>query len=116
MRYWVSLRSLLSEGNAGVQHDLCTNVLVSPSMILLVTCYHVAIRLDLCSIPALCGSPWLRNVGWALGLGTETLIDRQSLFVGKDLTRPGPSVRLVRPTNDTSDSVARGLLEKFWAC
>lgn len=72
--------SLLSEGNARIQHDLCAGVLVSPSVIFLVTCYYVAIHLDLCSMPVLCGSPWPRNVGW-LELGTET--DRLTKSFGK---------------------------------
>ena len=43
-----------------------------------------------------------------LELGMETLTGPQNLLASKDLTRPGPSVKLMRPTNDTSDSVARG--------
>ena len=47
-------------------------------------------------------------------LGTETLTDPQNLLASKDLTRSGSSVKLVVLTNDTSDSVARRLLEKIW--
>jgi hypothetical protein len=49
-----------------------------------------------------------------LELEMETLTDAQNLLASKDLTRPGPSVKLMRPTNDMSDSVARGILEKLW--
>jgi hypothetical protein len=49
-----------------------------------------------------------------LELGTETLTDPRNLLASKDLTRPGPSVKLMRPANDKSDSLARGVLEKIW--
>lgn len=50
-----------------------------------------------------------------LELGTETLTGPpKNLLASKDPTRPGPSVKLMGLTNDTSDSVARGLLEKIW--
>jgi hypothetical protein len=48
-------------------------------------------------------------------LGTETLIDRRNILACNDLTRPRPSVKLIRPIYDMSDSVARGLVEKIWA-
>jgi hypothetical protein len=57
--HWVSRIT----GNAGIPHDLCTDVLVSLSIILLATCYPVAIHLGLCSMLALCGSPGSRDVG-----------------------------------------------------
>ena len=41
-----------------------------------------------------------------LELGTETLTDSQNLLASKDLTRPGPSVKYMRPINDMSNSVA----------
>ena len=50
-----------------------------------------------------------------LELEMETLTDPQNHLASKDPTRPGSSVKLMRPTNDMSDSVARGgILEKLW--